>query len=115
MNESSQIFKALSEEIRLRIILLLLEGEQCACDLMAVLDLPQSTVSRHLSYLKNAGWIQGRREGIWMHYMLSEDLGGLRQQLKALLARCLPEASQGKDDLEIYLKRVQKGCHKKCS
>ena len=58
MNALSLLFKSLSEEIRLRVIALLSGGELCVCDLMAVLDLPQSTISRHLSYLKNAGWVE---------------------------------------------------------
>nr|HXK57067.1 metalloregulator ArsR/SmtB family transcription factor [Gammaproteobacteria bacterium] len=56
MKVIARLFKALSDETRLRILCLLLEGELCVCDIMAVLQLPQSTVSRHLAYLKNAGW-----------------------------------------------------------
>jgi ArsR family transcriptional regulator len=46
------MFKALSDETCLLILCLLLEGELCVCDLMAALQLPRSTVSRHLAYLK---------------------------------------------------------------
>ncbi len=67
-----QYFRALSEEIRLRIVMLLTHGELCVCDIMDVLDEPQSKVSRHLSYLKHSGLITGKRVGVWMHYMLSE-------------------------------------------
>ncbi|MBU4034431.1 MAG: metalloregulator ArsR/SmtB family transcription factor, partial [Proteobacteria bacterium] len=52
MQTTAQFFKALSEEPRLRILALLLSGELCVCDLMAVLQLPQSTISRHLAYLR---------------------------------------------------------------
>ena len=63
MKQAAKIFKALSDETRLRILALLSQRELCVCDLMAVLDLPQSTVSRHLAYLRNAGWVEDRRQG----------------------------------------------------
>jgi ArsR family transcriptional regulator len=72
MDKLAQYFKALSEEVRLRIVMLLTHGELCVCDIMEVLDEPQSKVSRHLSYLKNSGIITSRRVGVWMHYALSE-------------------------------------------
>ena len=70
MKTTARMFKALSDETRLRILCLLLEGELCVCDSMAVLQLPQSTVSRHLAYLKNAGWVDDRRCGVWMYYSM---------------------------------------------
>ncbi len=68
MKTAAHIFKALSDETRLRILCLLLEGELRVCDMMDVLQLPQSTVSRHLAYLKNARWVDDRRCGTWMYY-----------------------------------------------
>lgn len=72
--ENAQLFKAIGDETRLRMMGLLKHGELCVCDLMAVLDLPQSTASRHLSYLKNSQWVVGRRSGKWMYYKLQPDL-----------------------------------------
>jgi ArsR family transcriptional regulator len=72
MDDLVQYFRALSEEVRLRILILLAHGELCVCDMMEVLDEPQSKVSRHLSYLKHSGLITSKRVGVWMHYMLSE-------------------------------------------
>lgn len=66
------VFKALSEEIRVRIMVLLTKGELCVCDLTAVLKLPQSTISRHMAKLKGAQLVTDRREGKWVHYHLSE-------------------------------------------
>ncbi|NOR10085.1 MAG: metalloregulator ArsR/SmtB family transcription factor [Desulfovibrionaceae bacterium] len=63
-----QMFKALGDETRLRILGLLAHGELCVCDIMEVLKLPQSTASRHLAYLKNSKWIYGTRRGKWMYY-----------------------------------------------
>lgn len=64
-------FKALSEPLRVRIMVLLTEGELCVCDLTEVLSLPQSTVSRHMGRLKAAGLVDDRREGKWVHYQLA--------------------------------------------
>lgn len=74
MKNLSHIFKALADETRLRIMALLLNGKElCVCDIMEALDLPQSTVSRHLSYLRNAGLVDDRRHGVWMYYQLRRE------------------------------------------
>ncbi len=87
MKETAQIFKALSDETRLRIVALLQTGgELCVCDLMEVLDLPQSTVSRHLTYLRHAGLANDRRQGKWMHYSLRDEKG-LKSDLLAALKK----------------------------
>jgi ArsR family transcriptional regulator len=88
MKHISQTFKALSDPIRLRIVLLLqAEGELCVCDLMEVLKLPQSTVSRHLAYLKRSCWVDDRRQGVWMYYTLSREGCSLCEDLLEVLKR----------------------------
>jgi ArsR family transcriptional regulator len=72
--ENALMFKALGDETRLRMLGLLTQGELCVCDIMEVLNLPQSTASRHLAYLKNAKWISGTRRGKWMYYRLDESI-----------------------------------------
>jgi ArsR family transcriptional regulator len=85
MNELVTIFKALSDETRLRIIKLLEQGELCVCDIVAALDAVQPKVSFHLSTLKEAGLIKDRKQGKWIHYSLNEkDL--LRRML--ILSAC---------------------------
>lgn len=76
MDRLVRYYRALSEEVRLRIIMLLTQGELCVCDLMEILDEPQSKVSRHLSYLKTSGLIVAKRVGVWMHYSLSDQRDG---------------------------------------
>ncbi len=100
MESTTQIFKALSEPIRLRIMNLLLHGERCVCDLMEVLAMPQSTVSRHLAYMKNAGLVKGRRQGIWMYYRLADGEDCIHGELLAMLDSCLPKTVEAKTDLE---------------
>ncbi|TWT38640.1 ArsR/SmtB family transcription factor [Blastopirellula retiformator] len=63
-------FRALSDPTRLRILSLLQRGELCVCDLVNVLDVPQPTASRHLAYLKKAGLVSARKEGLWQYYRL---------------------------------------------
>lgn len=72
--ENALMFKALGDETRLRMLGLLAQGELCVCDIMEVLQLPQSTASRHLAYLKNAKWISGTRRGKWMYYQLDKNI-----------------------------------------
>jgi ArsR family transcriptional regulator len=72
MNELVTIFKALSDETRLRVIKLLEQGELCVCDITAALDMVQPKVSFHLSTLKEAGLIKDRKQGKWIHYSLTE-------------------------------------------
>lgn len=66
--------QALADVNRLRILhLLLQEKELCVCDIERVLAVPQARVSRHLTILRNSGWVAARREGRWMHYRLTHD------------------------------------------
>jgi len=74
ISDNAVLFKALGDETRLKMIGLLRHGELCVCDLMEVLELPQSTASRHLAYLRNSGWVVGRRSGTWMYYKLNPKL-----------------------------------------
>ena len=90
MKTTARMFKALSDETRLRILCLLLQGELCVCDIMAVLQLPQSTVSRHLAYLKNAGWVDDRRCGVWMYYSIASNVNELQDGLLGNLRNALP-------------------------
>ena len=71
MQEYNKVFKALADRNRVRILKMLEEHELCVCQIMEVLELKQSTVSKHLSVLKNAGLVQPRRNGTWMFYSLS--------------------------------------------
>lgn len=99
MRTTAQIFKALSDETRLRIMSLLVEGrELCVCDIMAVLDLPQSTVSRHLSYLRNAGLVRDRRQGVWMYYQVDADGNENAPDLLTLLGKMMQGSDQALRD-----------------
>src|SRR5262245_60963678 len=70
LNELENLFKALADATRLRILGLLLTGEVCVCDIHESLKVPQSKASRHLAYLRRAGLVDTRRDGLWIHYRL---------------------------------------------
>ena len=114
MKHLAQTIKALSDPIRLRIVLLLqAEGELCVCDLMAVLGLPQSTVSRHLAYLKRSCWVDARRQGVWMHYTLSRESCDICRELLQILKRyagSFSEAASDRTVLAAFLKDKPASC-----
>jgi ArsR family transcriptional regulator len=66
------VFKALSNEHRIRILEALRDGELCACEIQVVLDAPQSTVASHLGELKDAGLVNTRRQGKWTYYRIAD-------------------------------------------
>jgi DNA-binding transcriptional ArsR family regulator len=68
----AEIFKAMADPCRLKILSLLREGELCVCEIMVAVDRPQSSTSHHLSLLKDAGLIKERKDGRWSRYRLSE-------------------------------------------
>lgn len=72
LGQFESLFKALADRTRLRILSLLTAGEICVCDIHGTLALPQPTVSRHLAYLRKSGLVEGRKDGLWVHYRLAQ-------------------------------------------
>lgn len=66
----SRVFRALSDETRVRMVALLSHGELCVCHIENALRIAQPSVSRHLGILKNAGIVDARRDGSWVYYRL---------------------------------------------
>lgn len=72
MIELRRRYQALADETRLRILLLLGEGgELCLCHVQEILELAPSTASRHLALLREAGLVESRRAGKWVHFRLA--------------------------------------------
>jgi ArsR family transcriptional regulator len=71
LEKQEQIFKALSDKSRIRIMKMLQNKKLCVCEIRAVLGLATSTVSQHLSVLKEAGLILDEKEGKWINYMIN--------------------------------------------
>jgi ArsR family transcriptional regulator len=91
------MFRAFSDRTRLRLLNLLRSGEVCVCDLVDVIGAPQPKISRHLAYLRKAGLVRARREGLWMHYRLAPTAGEFHKSLLNCLSCCfrsVPELSR---------------------
>ena len=88
LDASVELFKAFADPVRLRLLNLLADGEVCVCHLHEALDLPQSTVSRHLAYLRKRGLVVGRKEGLWVHYRLARPADKLHRHLIDSLKEC---------------------------
>ncbi|MDD5483528.1 MAG: metalloregulator ArsR/SmtB family transcription factor [Kiritimatiellae bacterium] len=73
MREVMDVLKALADENRVRILYALQGGELCVCQLIALLELAPSTVSKHLTILRAARLIDSRKSGRWMYYRLAKD------------------------------------------
>lgn len=79
---STRIFKALSEEPRVRILNLLQHhGEMCISDIEQILDYTQTKTSRHMSYLKNAGIVGARKSDQWIFYYIQDEVQSLLGQI----------------------------------
>jgi ArsR family transcriptional regulator len=88
------IFRAFADETRLRILHLLKRREElCVCELIQVLHMGQSKVSRHLAYLKKAGLVKDRKQGLWSYYSLTDPKGKFHSRLIACLGECFSEVS----------------------
>ena len=87
--QMAHLFKALADSTRLRMLNLLAAGEVCVCHIHESLRIPQSKASRHLAYLRRAGLVEARRDGLWMHYRLAEPtdqvLGAVQQAVRHVL------------------------------
>lgn len=70
--DTARVFKALCDPNRLMIIDMLQSGEKCACKLLQNLDIVQSTLSHHMKILCESGFVDGYRDGKWMHYSLNK-------------------------------------------
>src|SRR3954465_3860128 len=70
--DMERLFRALADSTRLRILGLLLTGEVCVCHIHESLRISQPKASRHLAYLRKAGLVEARREGLWMHYRIAD-------------------------------------------
>ena len=87
-NRVDTMFRAFSNRTRLRILNLLRGGELCVCDLVRVIDAPQPTVSRHLAYLRKAGLVISRKQGLWIYYELAPAKNDFHRKLLECLSCC---------------------------
>lgn len=104
MRTTLRITKALSDIQRIRILMMLRVGELCVCQIIAVLGLAPSTVSKHLSILSAADLVVSRKEGRWAHYRLPD--GVTLKAVKPLL-KWLEESLKEDDSLVQNQRKLQ--------
>jgi len=100
----SRLFKALGDEVRVRIVALLSHGELCVCHLESALGLAQSNASRHLAILRAAGIVERRRDKSWAYYRLAEQPDDYCRRQLGELVRAFTKQSTLRRDVERLLK-----------
>ncbi len=104
-----ELFAALSDPTRLRLLSLLRGGEICVCDLFGALSIPQPTASRHLAILRRAGLVRVRKQGLWCYYALAEPQSGLQARVLDALASADSVESE-RDVVRLTKVRRARGC-----
>lgn len=97
-------FASLADRTRLRLINLMGADEVCVCFFVEVLKTNQPKISRHLAYLRNAGLVETRREGKWMHYKVVEPSDARAARVFAEVRAWLAEDSEMRRDRERLVK-----------
>lgn len=93
------VLKALADRTRLRIVGLLGAGEICVCHIHESLGIPQPTASRHLAYLRRAGLVETRRDGLWVHYRLAPMADPVMQAVLHAVAHAVGHLDTSERDL----------------
>jgi len=102
IDQLEAVFKALADKTRLRILALLGNNEVCVCHIHDSLELPQPTVSRHLAYLRRAGLVDARRDGVWMHYQVARSLDPAVQTVVNAAVEALTSVRTTADDRKQF-------------
>ena len=110
INRVDVMFRAFSDRTRLRILHLLLSGERCVCDLVEVLGVPQPKASRHLAYLRRAGLVVARKEGLWNYYSLAPARSPFHDKLLECLATCFQDVPELAKDAKRLKSHAQNCC-----
>jgi ArsR family transcriptional regulator, arsenate/arsenite/antimonite-responsive transcriptional repressor len=105
MRDLMAVFKALADESRVRILLALGSGELCVCQIVELLELAPSTVSKHIAILRQARLVDGRKDGRWIFYRLADrDAPREAREIAALVS----QLSTGNPQAQADAKRLKK-------
>ena len=108
---ASEFFKNLADPTRLRCLYLLSQCDSlCVCDFMAILTAPQSRISRHFKYLRDAGLVLDERRDQWVHYQLHPELGSPWDSLLQDNMQALHEQAPFREDLQRLQTYLKEGC-----
>ncbi len=101
MDEFIKVFKALTDENRVRILKMLERRPLCVCEIKSALNISTSTVSSHLSVLRGAGFIAAKKDGKWVEYKYNRtSKNPVLHQILAMFPGWLNEETSIKNDLE---------------
>jgi ArsR family transcriptional regulator len=119
MRELLDITKAMADGNRLRVLMALADGELCVCQIVELLQLAPSTVSKHMSILRQAGLVEGRKDGRWMYYRLpGRDGSKAARNAVAWVRRSLAESPQSSLDAKrlkaILAMDPEEICRRQC-
>ena len=103
------LFKALGDENRLRIINLLRKEELCVCEIEVILDTTQSNVSRHLTRLRNEGIVTFEKKAQWIYYQINPEFIKENKLLYEFLIEKMDQNSKFIKELEKLLKYKENG------
>lgn len=95
--KDANVFKALCDEKRLAILELLRSGEKCACVLIDLMDIGQSSLSYHMKILCESGIVNSRQDGKWTHYRISKS--GSEYAAQLLVELTTPNATQDTENV----------------
>ena len=119
MREILEIAKAMADGSRLRVLMALAGGELCVCQIVELLELAPSTVSKHMAILRQARLVEGRKDGRWMYYRLpGRDSPKTVKDALAWVRRSLADSPQAMQDgkrLNAILAMDPEGiCRRQC-
>ncbi len=116
MRQLTKVFKALSDETKLRILKILQERDElCVCEIMQALDISQSRASRNLGILKDAGFVVDRRDGLWIHYSINKKkINEYHGVLNGLLENWLNDQDIIQEDRKRLKKAIKLSLKSKC-
>jgi len=110
-NQVNLMFRAFSDRTRLRILHLLLDRELCVGDIITVIQVPQPTASRHLAYLRKAGLVRTRKNGLWNHYRIAPAETAFQRDLIECLRSCFQDVPElAADEKRAEQLRKKGGC-----
>ena len=101
------ITKALSDENRVRALMMLAGDELCVCQIIEMLGLAPSTVSKHMAILRQAGLVDKRKEGRWIYYRLADSSAEIESEILGWLQKHLKKDKTISDDAG-QLRKMQK-------
>lgn len=107
VDDLDAVFKGFADPTRIRILSVLAAGELCVCDIVDILDLPQSAISRHLAYLRRMGLVEARRELKFAYYRLAKPEHAVHRNLINCVRTCFRGIKSLDRERTLALARVE--------